>query len=184
MQIVISFWFTLSAPNSVLTYTIGWKSILLRSPLDCFSLILESASSNYTDMKIIMVPAPMSILWISISQYLFLTLIPSKQIINCSIGWIDPSYTRINHYHVQYYAHIKITILTMDTFNLRYFGVLWNRIITVIWKWFFFWQIKESSNSENLNPLSVSTWKSICGLKKKNKNNFLWHHFPHRQTMH
>ena len=120
----------------------------------------------------------MSILWISISQYLFLTLIPSKQIINCSIGWIDPSCARINHN----YMHVKITILTMDTFNLRYFGVLWNRIITVIWKWFFFWQIKESSNSENLNPLSVSTWKSICGLKKKNKNNFLWHHFPHRQN--
>ena len=159
-----SFWFTLSASDRVLTYTIGWKSILLRSPLDCFSLILESTSSNYTNIYENYNGASTNvILWISISQYLFLTLIPSKQIINCSIGWIDPSCARINHN----YMHIKITILTMDTFNLRYFGVLWKRIITVIWKWFFFWQIKESSNSENLNPLSVSTWKSICGLKTK-----------------
>lgn len=54
------------------------------------------------------------------------------------------------------------------TFNLIYLGVLWKRVVTVIWKWFFFWQMNESSNSENLNPLSVSTWKSTWGLKKQN----------------
>ena len=45
------------------------------------------------------------------------------------------------------------------------FGILWKVVVTVIWKWFFFWQIKHSSNSENLKPLSVSTWNPICGLK-------------------
>ena len=150
--------------------TVYWLTQLVES-LSCFDHPLtvsawfwnQHLQTTQIYMKIIMVPAPMSYSGTLISQYLFLTLIPSKQIINCSIGWIDPSCARINHN----YMHVKITILTMDTFNLRYFGVLWKRIITVIWKWFFFWQIKESSNSENLNPLSVSTWKSICGLKTK-----------------